>query len=90
MKREAVGTGVGMTPASPISDYWGQRELTPLYSRRPLFTGEIEDAGAFGNRSQFVIGHAHDRTISSNEGSGMPAFQVGSRSSSLFPLGSKK
>ena len=48
---------------------------------------KLADAGAV---YRSVQGHPHDRTISSNEGSGMPAFQVGSRSSSLFPLGSKK
>src|SRR4029077_12071625 len=32
----------------------------------------------------------YERTISSNEGSGMPFCKVGSRSSSRFPLGSKK
>ena len=33
---------------------------------------------------------AHDWTISSKEGSGIPSAHVGSRSSNLFPLGSKK
>jgi hypothetical protein len=32
----------------------------------------------------------HDRAISSYVGVGIPAFQVGSRSSSMLPLGSKK
>jgi hypothetical protein len=37
-----------------------------------------------------MVAEAHERAISSYEGVGIPACQVGSRSSSRLPLGSKK
>jgi hypothetical protein len=45
----------------------------------------------FGHKGvEHLAAELHDRAISSYLGVGIPGFQVGSRNSSMLPLGSKK
>ena len=73
-------------PRGEVPPYTGRRtkeENSRLSFRYSRFSKHRSFAG--GNSAS-----AQERASSSNEGSGIPGFQVGSRNSSRLPVGSKK
>src|SRR3990170_1138167 len=65
-------------------------DLTRLHSSGIKHSNDWNVWKCWNDWNQAVAAEGYDRASSSRLGSGMPAFQVGSRSSRRLPLGSKK